>query len=85
MSILGIVALLEMVMPEDRLEHVFHSRLLQVVPPSHSYMHLIASSASGLEAGAIVLVMLHRPELLFAFVTLAREAGEHHWPKNCQA
>lgn len=34
MSILGIVALLEMVMPEDRLEHVFHSRLLQVVPPS---------------------------------------------------
>lgn len=51
----------------------------------HSYMHLIASSASGLEAGAIVLVMLHRPELLFAFVTLAREAGEHHWPKNRQA
>lgn len=48
-------------------------------------MHLIASPASGLEAGAIVLVMLHRPELLFAFVTLAREAGEHHWPKNRQA
>lgn len=35
MSILGIIALLEMVMPEDRLEHfLFHSCLLQVVPPS---------------------------------------------------
>lgn len=82
MCILGSVAFLEMVMSENRLEHLFHSHLLCMVPPSPELLDLISSLVPALEAGAVALSELCSLELLFAFVALAREALAHHWPSN---